>query len=683
MSPIELTCTGLVGDIQALACPAPLPGAAAYEASDTAGTEIVYRIELGELAGPRWLTFDLLLESDTTAAFQLRFYEPEETANAGKTEGTGEAAGAGRAEPFAVQFMPMIWAQARIRVPMTFLDMNRWDLPREGAWLKALCTGWRVDPARVDRIALAVIRTGGRRVRFSMTPPRLTDAEPPLLRDPLLPKGILLDRFGQCAVRDWPAKTRSQAELVDRLRGQLRESAGAAFPEGFSKWGGSAKERFRATGFFRVEKTDRGWEMVDPDGCAWWSAGLDCVRSDIDSAVGGLETALEEPLLGAAYEGFVASRYGQTLVNYLGANLRRAFRDTWHEDWAAIALAQLRRLGFNTVANWSEWQIARDTQFPYVRPMDWQHRPTPRIYRDFPDVFDPVFEQEATAFAKQLEVTKNDPAFVGYFLMNEPTWGFSSECPAAGMLFTHERSHTRKRLAQFLQGLYGTSTNLATAWGMTDASLEAAESGVWKTPLTGAAVADLERFSTLMADRLFTTLSQACRAIDPNHLNLGIRYAGFVPEWALAGMKSFDVFSINMYRETVADDLGETICRVVDRPLLIGEWHFGALDAGLPSTGIGHVATQADRGRAYRVYLEDAAAKPWCVGVHYFTMYDESAIGRYDGENYNIGFFDVCNRPYEPLAAAAQASHTRMYAVRAGETQPYSDRPEYLPKVFS
>ena len=41
------------------------------------------------------------------------------------------------------------------------------------------------------------------------------------------------------------------------------------------------------------------------------------------------------------------------------------------------------------------------------------------------------------------------------------------------------------------------------------------------------------------------------------------------------------------------------------------------------------------------------------MGVHYFTLYDESALGRFDGENWNIGFLDVCNRPYEPLAAAA------------------------------
>ena len=30
--------------------------------------------------------------------------------------------------------------------------------------------------------------------------------------------------------------------------------------------------------------------------------------------------------------------------------------------------------------------------------------------------------------------TRNDPAFIGYFLMNEPTWGFASQTPAEGML---------------------------------------------------------------------------------------------------------------------------------------------------------------------------------------------------------------------------------------------------------
>jgi hypothetical protein len=117
-------------------------------------------------------------------------------------------------------------------------------------------------------------------------------------------------------------------------------------------------------------------------------------------------------------------------------------------------------------------------------------------------------------------------------------------------------------------------------------------------------------------------------------------------------------------------------------PVMVGEYHFGALDAGLPASGIGHVKTQADRGKAYRVYLEEAAADPYCVGAHWFTLYDESALGRSDGENYNIGFLDICNRPYQEIGDAAILTHERLYDVAAGAVEPFANAPEYLPLVF-
>ncbi len=184
------------------------------------------------------------------------------------------------------------------------------------------------------------------------------------------------------------------------------------------------------------------------------------------------------------------------------------------------------------------------------------------------------------------------------------------------------------------------------AWGL-PVTWGSIEEGEWTATLSDTARADLQAFSTVMIDQLFTTLSQACRAVDPNHLNLGARYYTAPPDWALAGMRSFDVFSVNCYREQPDPALKELSERV-GRPVLIGEWHFGALDVGLPASGIGRVDNQVDRGKAFRVYLEDAAAQPWCVGAHYFTLYDQSALGRFDGECYNIGFLDVCNRPYEP-----------------------------------
>ncbi|UCE46922.1 MAG: hypothetical protein JSW47_15085 [Phycisphaerales bacterium] len=86
--------------------------------------------------------------------------------------------------------------------------------------------------------------------------------------------------------------------------------------------------------------------------------------------------------------------------------------------------------------------------------------------------------------------------------------------------------------------------------------------------------------------------------------------------------------------------------------------------------------------KAYRLYVEDAAANRYSVGAHWFTLYGQSALGRFDGENYNIGFLDVCNRPYEPLCDAARRGHETLYSVAAHTAKPFDDAPEYLSKLF-
>ena len=45
-----------------------------------------------------------------------------------------------------------------------------------------------------------------------------------------------------------------------------------------SPYGGDATRRFRATGFFRVERVDDRWWLVDPDGCRFVSVGINSVR---------------------------------------------------------------------------------------------------------------------------------------------------------------------------------------------------------------------------------------------------------------------------------------------------------------------------------------------------------------------------------------------------------------------
>ena len=109
---------------------------------------------------------------------------------------------------------------------------------------------------------------------------------------------------------------------------------------------------------------------------------------------------------------------------------------------------------------------------------------------------------------------------------------------------------------------------------------------------------------------------------------------------------------------------------------MIGEFHHGALDAGLPSNGIRGVQTQAERARAYRYFVETTAASSWSVGVHYFTLNDQPILGRFDGENFQIGVVDICQRPYRDFVAGVRTTNAALDEVVFGERTPSDDYPE-------
>ena len=665
--PLRLEPSALIGGCTRVDGPAVMPGVVWYEAQRE-HDGLAFRFARGALAGMRFVTGDIFTDSTELAVFQLRLRESED------------------GPPFTLTYAVLPHAEARMRMRAEAISQNQWQFLREGAWLKPMAGGARVDLSSVDRMDIVVLRKGQRPVRWCQTPITATVQEPPRLAEPRLPKGPLLDELGQSTIREWPGKTRSLDELKTRLTAQLAAAPSYKWPSAFSAWGGLAARRApsdKPGKYFRTHHDGTRWWLLDPDGHPFWSAGLVSVRVDTSASYDGLERALTwmPPRDGEFKEIYDVRADGRGSINYLAANFIRTFRAGWYNKWARITLGELRRAGFNTVANWSDWEIARAARFPYTRPLAWGDRAAPFIYRDFPDVFDPRWDADAERFGEQLAGTRDDPAFIGYFLMNEPTWGFARETPAAGMLFNTPRCATRRALADFLAKKYGDDRAISNAWGF-ETTLAAVGEGQWSRTLTPPAERDLAAFSAVMVEKFFGALSASCRRVDPNHLNLGIRYHTIPPEWAVSGMRSFDVFSMNCYAERVRSGEMEKIAALLRMPVMVGEWHFGAHDVGLPASGIGHVRTQADRGRAYRVYLEDAAAKPWCVGVHYFILYNQSALGRFDGECYNIGFLDVCNRPYEPLCKAARASHERMYDVAAGKVQAYDDAPEYLPKLF-
>jgi hypothetical protein len=258
------------------------------------------------------------------------------------------------------------------------------------------------------------------------------------------------------------------------------------------------------------------------------------------------------------------------------------------------------------------------------------------------DVYSDAFARGVDeAAARQCTPRKDDPLLLGYFIGNEPPWG-DRESEVVGMILAGPATATQAKLKDFL------------AQGDTPARRKEFVVGAFEKQLA--------------------LVGAAIRKYDPNHLNLGIRFGGSPPEEVLRCGRVFDVCSINVYEYKPTVSVERT-ARVTGRPVLIGEFHFGVPENGL-GAGLVQTRDQIERAKGYRYYVEQAAALPAFLGAHWFTWRDEPVLGRMDGENYNIGFVDVTDRPYPELVDAAKATHARLRDVHAGKAAPFDERPK-------
>lgn len=191
----------------------------------------------------------------------------------------------------------------------------------------------------------------------------------------------------------------------------------------------------------------------------------------------------------------------------------------------------------------------------------------------------------------------------------------------------------------------------------------------------------MRSFSKEMLGRYVEIPSRACRQADPNHMILGMRWAWISVPDLVTGWENFDVFSINCYAVDPTDAIQNIVNLGVDLPVMIGEFHFGALDAGPSATGLEGVPSQHDRGTAYRFYCEKAVAHKNGVGCHYFQCYDQFCLGRFDGENYNIGLFDICSQPYPDMMEQVKLCSSEMYLVADGKKEAVKEHAPSIPMI--
>ncbi len=567
--------------------------------------------------------------------------------------------------------------------PLSHLDGQEIFLTRQPRQLKGTVSGRRIDPADVGKVSI------------SITPDMAPDYLPCIqiasayltteLPEPYeKPMAAVVDSFGQWTARDWPGKVHSDKELKAVMNKTGAIAGAAALPDEWSVYGGWKQLRFKPKGFFYTHHDGKRWWLVDPDGYAFISAGVDCIGGNASGVFSGQEELFawlppeNDTIFAQAYN----KGRNMTQVDFLKSNLMRVYGAAWKQKWEETTVGLMKHWRVNTVANWSDNDMARRNRVPYVLNMNRFPSTSVKLYRDFPDVFDPAYRQEAQRFAKQLERIKDDPYLIGYFLQNEPHWAFGDNNLAFEMFATTTPSFTKKEMAGWLQKKYGNIKAFNDAWKQSLPDFNALETLTMKDKPSDAAWNDCSEFSGVMVDRYVETVCNEVKKVDPNHLNLGMRYAWISSELCYRAGAWFDVFSINGYSNP-APPSTEEVARRSGKPVIIGEWHFGcATDRGLPATGIQGAESQTARGEAYRYYFEQGVARPELIGIHWFQWNDQPIFGRFDGENYNIGFLDVCMQPYSELTGQAKVSHERMYRVATGNEQPFDKVIRKVPQIY-
>jgi len=387
-----------------------------------------------------------------------------------------------------------------------------------------------------------------------------------------------------------------------------------------------------ADGFFRVEQREGVWWVIDPDGKPELSIGVNHVAWEADKIKGTGPAPYRE-----AVEKIYPDR----------------------NAWGLMTLARMRLWGFNTIGAWSDADLW-EHRVPYTIILDIAAQSGADWQQGKPvDVYDLKFESTARQIAQKLCAPRvNDRYLLGYFTDNELRWGRDwrgKESMLEMYLKLPEGAGGRAQAIEFLRERYsGEIAKLNSAWRIKARDFASVAPLVENEAFQSDASAFLEQ----VAARYFEICTQAIRGADPNHMILGARFAGRVPDAVVRGARVCDVVSLNIY-EFDPRPLVRRVAELTGRPVLIGEFAFRALDSGLPNTrGAGpKVPNQLARAKAYTDYVNWLMSVPEAVGYHWFEWVDEPKEGRFDGEDSNYGLVNINDKPYEVFVAAVTATN--------------------------
>ena len=446
-----------------------------------------------------------------------------------------------------------------------------------------------------------------------------------------------LDELGQVRSVSWPGKANGIKEARLTMQNELKQASSLAEERKMSKYGGWIDgPKLNATGRFRTEKVGGKWWMVDPDGHLFFSVGS-CLTANRSETLAGpkrINSNFFSYLPGdkdyLKWTG-LSKIGGRQFVNFPAMNYRRYFGDKWQEIVNKGTHDRLRAWGLNTLGCWSDEKLQKDRKTPYllISSIWWQASG----HKKFPSPFRSDFQSDIKENLKKLSWAKNDPYCLGIFLGNELEWP--------------------DRIGETISKM--NPEHPTKIWALA----ELKKRGKSASP---AQIQDLDALYLPFVKTFFQKCKKAIEEELPNTLFLGCRTHRGPNVLGRGALGSVDVFSVNVYDSRVRS---WQIPNDADIPIMSSEFHFGAVDRGVPSPGLSGSWDQRQRALSFTHYLASALADPRFVGVNWFQWIDQSAAGRKDRENHQCGFIDVAGHAYPELVDVVSNATQQMYSARS------------------
>lgn len=445
-----------------------------------------------------------------------------------------------------------------------------------------------------------------------------------------------LDDIGQVRAVDWPGKATGIADARKTMTEQHKAVKDLAKERKLGRFGGWVNgPKQKKTGRFRTEKVSGKWWLVDPDGYLFFSVGA-CLTghrtetlAEQKRAEGNFFSYLPQ---GKDYLQWTGLRKvgGIQFVNFPAMNYQRYFGDKWKTEINQGIHNRNRAWGLNTLGCWSDEDLQKEGKTPYVliSSIWWQVSG----HRKFPSPFRSDFQADVEKGLKKLAWAKNDPFCLGIFIGNELEWP--------------------DRIGQTLSKM--PEGHPSKKWALEELKKRG-------KPTSPASVSDLDELYLPFVKTFFSKCKNAVEKILPDTLYLGCRTHRGPSVLGQGALGSVDVFSVNVYDSRVRS---WQVPPHADIPIMASEFHFGAVDRGVPSPGLSGSWDQRQRALSFAHYIASALADTRFVGAHWFQWIDQPASGRKDRENHQCGFIDIAGRENRELVEVTTLATAKMYPAR-------------------